>query len=197
MEFNKVKRAFADMRILVAYYSETGNTKQVAQAMYEAASIDNEAEIKRIQDILVDELTKYDLLILGACCHDTDLARPFKRFLDTLPPNPHFKLAGFFTHATFTPEHTARRKELFAQWAGRCEPTFKRVSQEKGIDFLGSFHCMGAASDPIEKFIHQEIITSEEEWDEYYPELKRHPNSDDLDNAKKFVVKILTKLSPS
>ena len=56
---------------------------------------------------------------------------------------------------------------------------------------------MGAASEPIEKFIHQEIITSEEEWNEYYPELKTHPNSDDLDNAKKFVIQILTKLSPT
>jgi hypothetical protein len=106
------------------------------------ASTDNEAEMQKIQDVLVDELTKHDLLILGAYCHDADLVHPFKRFLNNLPQISHFKLAGFFTQATFTPEYTARRMELFTQWAGRCGPTFARVSQEKGIEFLGNFHCM-------------------------------------------------------
>jgi hypothetical protein len=54
---------------------------------------------------------------------------------------------------------------------------------------------MGAASKQVEDFIHRQIITSEEEWKEYLPELKTHPNSDDLDNAKKFIKQIVAKLS--
>jgi flavodoxin len=183
------------MKILVAYYSETGNTKQVAQAMYGAASTDHEVTMSRIKEVKVDELTDYDLLILGSCCHDADLARPFKYFLDILPQNPPFKLAGFFTHATFTPEHTKRRKQLFARWAGRCGPTFEHMCQEKKIDFLGYFHCMGAASEPIEAFIRREIITSDEEWKEYQPDLITHPNSKDLDDAKRFIFQTIEKLS--
>ena len=182
------------MNILVAYYSETGNTKKVAEALHEAASVKANVELSKIQDVSPDSLSRYDLLFLGSACHDADLARPFKRFLEHLPKNPRFKLAGFFTHATYTPEITERRRDLFEQWAGRCSPTFERVCGEKGIHFLGYFHCMGAASKPIEDFIHREIITSEEEWNQYLPELKTHPNSKDLDDAKKFVIETISKL---
>ncbi|MFX1509274.1 MAG: flavodoxin family protein [Promethearchaeota archaeon] len=181
------------MKILVGYYSETGNTKQIAQKIHEVASSKNEAEIKPIQKIVVDELKKYDLIFVGSACQDTDLARPFKRFLEKLPHNPRFKLAGFFTHATYTPEDTARRKALFENWAGRCVPTFERTCQQKEIDFLGYFHCMGAASGPIEVFIHKEIIVDDEEWKEYQLELKMHPDTKDLENVKAFTKEILHK----
>lgn len=185
---------FANMRILVAYYSETGNTKKVAEAIHGAALINEDAELRRIQDVSPEDLGKFNLLILGSPCHDADLARPFKQFLDSLPHNPPFKFAGFFTHATFTPEQRERRKELFAEWAGKCGPTFVQTCQEKGITFLGYFHCMGAASAPIEAFIHRTIITDEAEWEEYLPELRSHPNSTDLENAKTFTTDIISKI---
>jgi flavodoxin len=181
------------MKILVAYYSETGNTRKVAEAISEQASINHDATLKKTQDVSPDELKDYDLLFLGSTCHDADLARPFKRFLDTLPQNSRFKLAGFFTHATYTPNHTTRRKELFVQWAGKCAPTFEQLCQEKEIKFLGYFHCMGAPSKPIEAFIHREIIPSDKEWKEYLPEVKTHPNSQDLEDAKHFALKVISK----
>ncbi len=181
------------MKILVAYYSETGNTQKVAEAIHEQSSINHDATLKKIHDVSHDELKDYDLLLIGSTCHDADLARPFKRFLDTLPQNSRFKLAGFFTHATFTPDHTSRRKELFAQWAGKCGPTFEQVCQEKEIQFLGYFHCMGAPSKPLEAFIHSEIITSDEEWKEYLLEVKTHPNSQDLEDAQRFALKAISK----
>ena len=180
------------MKILVAYYSETGNTQQVAEAIHVQASVNHDATLKKIQDVSSDELKDYALLFLGSTCHDADLARPFKRFLNTLPQRPRFKLAGFFTHATFTPDHTARRKELFAQWAGKCGPTFKQLCQEKEIKFLGYFHCMGAPSKPIAAFIHQEIIVSDEEWKEYLPEVKAHPDSQDLKDAQRFALEVIS-----
>jgi flavodoxin len=182
------------MKILVAYYSETGNTKHVAEAIQEQASVNHDATLKKIQDVSPDELKGYDLLFLGSPCHDADLARPFKRFLGTLPKRPRFNLAGFFTHATFTPDHTSRRKELFEQWAGKCGPTFEQLCQEKEIRFLGYFHCMGAPSKPIEAFIHREIIISDEEWSEYLHEVKNNPNSQDLENAQRFALEVITEM---
>ena len=138
-EFIKAQLALAFMKILVAYYSETGNTKKVAEAIHATASTDNDAYLSKIQDVSPDELTNYDMLFLGSCCHDSDLARPFKRFLDKLPQNPRFQLAGFFTHATYTPEHTARRKELFTRWAGKCVQPLSNHVKKEGYIFLGIF----------------------------------------------------------
>ena len=110
------------MRILIAYYSETGNTAKIGQTIHEEVSQDHEAEIKRIQDLAISSLKDFQLVFLGAPCHDADLAKPVKRFLDRLPRKPQFKLAGFFTHATYFPGDTARTREIFQEWAGRCVP---------------------------------------------------------------------------
>ena len=179
------------MKILIAYYSETGNTKQVAEAIYEEASRDHDVELVELQDVSIDALSNSQLVFLGTPCHDADLAKSLKRFLAILPENPDFILAGFFTHAVYMPEETSRRKELYEKWAGKCVSSFERVCQEKSIKLLGYFHCCGSPSPPIETFIHQVIITSAEEWKEYLSEIRKHPNFEDLQNAKDFARTII------
>lgn len=181
------------MKILIAYYSETGNTKQVAEAIYEEASRDHDVELVKLQDVSIDSLSNFQLVFLGVPCHDADLAKPLKRFLVILPENPDFILAGFFTHAVYMPEETSRRKELYEKWAGKCASSFESVCQEKNIKLLGYFHCCGSPSPPIEAFIHQVIITSDEEWKEYLLEIRKHPSFKDLKNAKDFARTIIRK----
>jgi flavodoxin len=175
------------MKVLIAYYSETGNTEKIAQAIHEEAAKDHKAELKQIHEITIATLSNYDLVFLGAPCHDADLARPVKQLLEAIPSSPKFKLAGFFTHATWSPGKTQRSKEMYQQWAGKCSKTFESTSKEKHIDFLGYFHCQGAPSKPIEAFIRREIITSDKEWQEYLPDVRTHPTPEDLETAKIFV----------
>jgi flavodoxin len=179
------------MKILIAYYSETGNTEQVAQAMYEAVAGEHDVVLIPVAEVVVERLSEYELVLLGAAVHDSDLARPLKRLLDALSMNPGFKLAGFSTHAVYLPDGSAHRDELYARWAGKWLSSFENTCREKGIQFLGYFHCQGVASKPIERFIHREIITSEEEWKEYLPELQKHPTPEDLQNAKDFARRII------
>ncbi|MFX1342752.1 MAG: flavodoxin family protein [Promethearchaeota archaeon] len=182
------------MKILIAYYSETGNTAQVAQAMYEVVAGDHDVVLMPVVEVVVDRLGGFELVVLGAAVHDSDVAKPLKRLLAALPMNPGFKLAGFATHAVYVPDGSAHKDELYMRWAGKCRPSFEDTCQEKGIPFLGFFHCQGAASKPIEVFIHREIITLEEEWNAYLPELRRHPSPEDLQNAKDFTLQIIGKL---
>jgi len=114
-----------------------------------------------------------------------------KKFLNNIPPNPKFKLAGFFTHSSLPPEGSEEDKLLFQMWVGRCAPTFEKIAAEKKIDFQGYFRCMGAASKAIEIFIHLKIITDKKKWAEYLPDLRTHPNTEDIENARKFALKIL------
>lgn len=182
------------MKSLVTYFTQTNNTKMIADAIFEVVSTHGEAKIDTVRRVDIDSLNDNDILFVGAPCHDSDLAPPVKGFLEKLPDSPKFKLAGFFTHATYLPNGTKRRQELYDQWAGRCIPTFENACKDKNIELLGLFHCMSKTSLPIENFIHQEIITDEDEWNEYLPELHKHPDSSDIENAKKFAQEILEKL---
>ena len=88
------------MKVLVVYYSETGNTEKIAKVIYEEASKEHKAHLKKTYEITVDILNNYDVVFLGSACHSADLSTPIKRILDNIPYSPRFKLAGFFTHAT-------------------------------------------------------------------------------------------------
>ncbi|MFC2036640.1 flavodoxin family protein [Chloroflexota bacterium] len=175
------------MKILVAYYSETGNTAQVARAIHEEmGSQGHEVHLRDLGEIAPDTLTAYDLVFLGSACHDADLARPVKQFLEQIPNSPAFKLAGFATHATYLPEGGDRERQVHETWASGCERSYRQASQDKGWDFLGYFGCQGAPSPPIEQFIHSTIVTDEAEWEEYVQEVRQHPDENDLRKAKKF-----------
>jgi hypothetical protein len=65
------------------------------------------------------------------------------------------------------------------------------VSEEKGISFLGYFHCQGAPSAPIATFIHNTIIPDDREWQEYIAQVEQHPDQADLQNARVFAEQIL------
>ena len=165
----------------------------IAEKMHEAISPQAEADIRTVRSVDIDTLDKYDVLFIGAPCHDSDLARPVKGFLDRLPESPTFKLVGFFTHATNMPD-SERNRGLYDQWAGRCIPSFENACTNKKIEYLGTFHCQGKASGPIENFIHQEIITDEGEWNQYLQELRIHPTPNDLENVRLFALDILKKM---
>ncbi len=166
----------------------------IADAIFEVLSANGEASIDTVRRVDLGSLDDYDLLFVGAPCHDSDLAPPVKGFLEKLPDSPKFKLVGFFTHSTNMPDDTERNQELYGQWAGLCIPTFENACKDKNIELLGYFHCQGKASEPIEGFIRQEIITDDDEWAEYLPNLRKHPDLNDIENAKKFTQEIIDKL---
>ncbi len=182
------------MKILIAYFSQTGNTEQVARAIHEEVlSGGHEAHLKRINEIASDSLNVYDLVFLGSACHDADLARPAKRILEGIAHSPTFKLAGFVTHATYLPEGGERERKIHEEWASRCVVSFNKASEEKRIGFLGYFSCQGAPSPPIEEFIHRTIVTDGDEWKEYIEEVRLRPNEEDLQNAREFARMVLSR----
>jgi flavodoxin len=184
----------AYMKSLVAYFTQTNNTRMIAEAIFEALSAHDETSIESVRRVNLESLDESDLLFVGGPCHDSDLAPPVRGFLEKLTDSPKFRLAGFFTHATYMPDGDRRNDELYTRWAGRCHLTFEDTCRRKNIEFLGYFHCQGKASSEIEDFIRREIIIDDDEWNEYLPRLRKHPDSGDVKNAKKFVQDILNKL---
>lgn len=184
------------MKILIAHFSQTGNTAEVARAICEAVSSrGHEVYLREIDEVTAESLSDYDLVYLGSTCHNSDLATPATRLLEEVGGSPPFKLAGFCTHATQMPEDGERARELYERWAGNCIRTFHRVSEEKQIDFLGYFHCQGAPSPPIEAFIHNTILTDDDEWETYIAEVREHPNAEDLQKASEFAWQVLDRVA--
>jgi flavodoxin len=181
------------MKILITYFTVTKNTEKIATAIYDEVSSNNHVvDLKNIHEISLATLHDYDLIFLGSACHDTDVAKPVRRLLNEIPESPNFKLAGFTTHATYLPEGSQRNKELFTTWASKSIKTFQEISKEKKIDFKGYFSCMGAPSRAIANFIHETIISNEDEWEEYIEEVSKHPNVNDMQNARQFANDILS-----
>ncbi len=182
------------VKILITYFTQTNNTEKVAKGIYdEVLTQGHKADIEKIEKITPDILANFDLVFIGSACHDSDIAQPVKRLLEGISHSPTFKIAGFVTHATYTGEGGIREQELYEKWAGNCIRSFAQVSKDKSLEFLGYFHCLGAPNPEIAAFIHQVIVTDEDEWNKYEKELKKHPDEHDIQKAKEFANEVLLK----
>ena len=182
------------MKILIVYFTVTKNTETIAKGIYdESLSLNHDVDLKRIKEVTSESLKEYDLVFVGSACHDSDIAKPAKKLLNSFPASPTFKLAGFTTHSTYLPEGSQRNKELYEKWASKCIKTFQEISKAKKIEFKGYFSCMGVPSPAIANFIHEQIIEDENEWEEYMAEVVKHPNENDMQNARKFARDIISR----
>jgi flavodoxin len=70
-------------RVLIAYYSRSGNTEKMAQYIAEGVRITgHEADTKSITQISAEkDLTGYDGYIFGCPTYHLDMPEPFKAFL--------------------------------------------------------------------------------------------------------------------
>jgi len=70
-------------KVLVCYYSKTGNTEKMAQII--AGVMKNQdffVDLKRAEETKVDKLLEYDCLILGSPTYYGSMAWPIKKLLD-------------------------------------------------------------------------------------------------------------------
>ena len=172
------------MKILIAYFSQTGNTEQIANAIHQEVAGSHEADLKTIEEIKADALGGYDLVFVGSPIHGNGLAAPVRELMEALPEGSTFKLAGFVTHASF-----AYEKEGFE--AGM--QSFNDISKEKGLAFLGAFDCEGRMSPMLQPMVQEARGVSDEEWAERMAKLDQHPSAEDEQKAKEFARETIAK----
>jgi flavodoxin len=166
------------MKILVAYMSQTGNTKKIAEAIYDA--IPQQKEIKRVED--VTSLEGYDLAFLGFPMHRFGPDEMVETFLQT-----HAKdktIALFITHMApegFQPVLVGIQK-------------FRDVAV--GANVVAVFDCQGQASQEV----RTNMINSPS------PALRRFAQADNsqgqpdatrLERARAFATETMNKLKPT
>ena len=121
------------MKALVAYMSKTGNTKKVAEAIYDELSC--QKEIRPIEE--VDAIGGYDLSFLGFPTHQFGPDNKAKEILEKHCKDGR-KVALFVTHCS--PEDVPELQE----WMGK----FKDAAA--GADLVGFFDCQGQLAKSVE-----------------------------------------------
>jgi len=184
------------MKVLVTYFSQTGNTQRVAEAIKEEVSARGFAcSLKDLTELTPSDLTDYDLVFMGSACHSSNLAEPALKLLEGLESSSAFMLAGFATHSVSPPDGSVAARTSYEKWAGACRLSFEKACENSPVGFLGYFGCKGAPSPPIEEFIHRTIITDPDEWKEYVASVRSHPDEADIASARQFTVNILDSIS--
>lgn len=164
------------MKTLVTYLTKTGNTKKVADAIYE--TIAGEKEIKPINE--VNDLEGYDLAFIGFPIMQFDVPQEIKDFLSKNSTGK--KVAIFMTHAV--PEGT----EAIQSWSG----SYQEAAKEAQI--LGSFDCQGELAQPIIDMLLKAEDPNMKAFGEMGPSTKGQPDESRLQKAKDFAKDVQSKI---
>ncbi len=130
-----MKKTTENPKILVAYISQTGNTKKVAEAIYDVCP--QPKEIKPVKK--VTSLEGYDLSFLGFPVIGEAPNKKTKAFLQTHVKNK--TIALFITH--MAPEE-APELPIWRQ---------KFIDAAIGANIVGFFDCQGKASRLVKTFM--------------------------------------------
>ena len=118
------------MKILIAYYSMTGNTEKIAKGMNEALA-GEDVTLKKIEELDPSTLNSYDLVLLGSGIYAARFHKTVKKLLkatEELPP----KAALFYTHATIDPE----TYQPFPR-------NIRKIIEKGGCTIIAEFECLG------------------------------------------------------
>lgn len=160
------------MKKLVTYYSLTGNTRQVAEAIYEV--LPEPKTIKPLKE--VQDVNDFDLIFIGFPVHSHSLPFPVENFLKSLPSGK--KIALFMTHGSIP----GTRLSLEAM-----EQALVLSGKNK---VLGTFSCRGKVSPQALEVLGKS--PEHELWTEMAVTAASHPDRHDLEDARTFARLILS-----
>jgi len=166
------------MRVLVAYFSQTGNTRKVAEAIY--GEITAEKEMKEIGEL--QNLEGYDLVFYG---FPIQAGNPAKDAGDFLKEHGDGKrIAVFTTHGA--PEGAAR----VGPWLDKIRGLVPGV----GAELAGLFDCQGEVSQAIVDFLLNNDDPELQTYGREVSEAKNLPDEARLERARDFAREIMANL---
>lgn len=169
------------MKTLVTYYSETGNTRKVAEAVHAAITGD-----KMLSPL--DELTSldgFDLIFFGFPIMQFGPPRKVRMFLKDHATTKN--IAMFVTHAAW---ETPGQTDALPDWLERCKLA------AKDANLVGFFHCRGELSEASAiRFLDSPI--PEVRWfGSLQPATLGHPDTLELEAARDFTIRVVDNQKP-
>ncbi len=169
------------MKVLVTYFSQSGNTEKIARAISEEVSKAGDADLKKLEEITPDMAAEYDCIFMGSPLHAGSLAVPVKECLGALKATAGQQMAGFITH--MAPAYPEQDMDAFA------EP-MQTACKAKGIEYRGCFDCQGFLAEAMHEPVQKKLALDDEKWAGMVKQMTGRPNQEDVENAKAFVRKL-------
>jgi len=162
-----------NLKILITYYSNTGNTEKVANSL-KAGLMGEVVDLTPIKDVDPSSLKNYDLVFLGSGIYAIRVNKSLSELLsatEELPPN----FAFFCTHASLNMYQDGFK-------------IVKRKLAKTGSEIIDVFDCMGE-NIGIPEVKKKEMLErlppeKQKEAEEHQNRLKGRPNAEDLEKAK-------------
>jgi flavodoxin len=159
-------------KILVTYFTRTGNTKLVAEAIFEALPGN-----KALQPMAeAGDLAHYQVIFVGFPVQTHSVPYPAEVFLKTIPDGG--KVALFSTHGSVKGSQLSREALEYASVL---------VAKAK---LLGTFSCRGKVSMKALEILMQS--PEHEAWADMAASAATHPDKSDLEDARTFARWIMT-----
>jgi flavodoxin len=159
-------------KTLVTYFSRTGNTKLVAEAIFGALS--GERTILPMAE--TGDLSPYRLVFAGFPVQSHSVPYPVEVFLKSIPEGK--KVALFSTHGSVAGSDLSRQAIEYASvLVGKTQ-------------LLGTFSCRGKVSVRALEVLAQS--PEHEAWADMAASAATHPDASDLEDAKAFARWIAT-----
>ena len=165
------------MRTLVTYVSNTGNTKKVADAIFE--ELPEEKEIKEVSEV-TEGLEGYDLVFVGFPINAFGPNPKAREFLEKHTAG--FRIAIFITHGA-PDEH-----DDVQTWMEKA----RRAAA--GAEVVGVFNCQGEGDPAVVDFLLKSDDPKLREFGEAAPLTKGQPDESRLEKAREFARKVVDKL---
>jgi len=159
-------------KILVAYFSLTGNTKKVAEAIFDALGGDK--TIKSVDE--AQNLDEYEPMFIGFPVHSHSVPFKTEELIKRIPSGK--RIALFSTHGSLTGSRLSREA---------LEHASILASSSK---ILGTFTCRGKVSLQALEMLSKS--PEHKAWVEMAASAQTHPDENDLEDARSFAKWIMT-----
>ncbi len=162
------------MKALVTYYSETGNTEKVAEAIYEGIE-QAEKDIAPVKEVANTD--QYDLIFCGFPVQSHSVPGKMESFIKGIPEGK--RVAFFATHGSLRGGELAITAFYYA------------VSLASNLKVMGTFGCRGKVKSSIIDALMNKA--EHREWALEARSAAGHPDEADLEDAKTFAGWMVTK----
>jgi flavodoxin len=164
----------AAMKVLVTYYSDTGNTKKVAEAVYGGIK-EATKDIMPLAD--VGSVDEYDVVFCGFPVHAHSVPPKVASFIKSMPEGT--KVAFFATHGSL------RGGEL------AIAAFYEATKLAAPLKILGTFGCRGRVKGSIIDALMEKV--EHRPWALEAQSAASHPDQGDLEDAARFADLMITK----
>ena len=172
------------LKILITYFSNTGNTEKVANSMKEGLT-DHNVDVIPVKGVEPKTLKSYDIVFLGSGVYASRINKSVLTLIKKAIPDLPAKLVYFCTHMSL---------KLYQ------EP-FKRINniaKEHNCEIIGKFDCvgenLGIPSDTQLGMLKKLPEDQKEKAINDMETTKGRPNEMDLENAKNFATSLIKNL---